>query len=50
MLYQLVLPNNNNIIIIIIIIMHKIPEQHTGKARHQGTTANSHTGTAHILM
>jgi hypothetical protein len=27
----------------------KIPQQHNVKARHQGTTDNSHTGTAHIL-
>jgi len=25
-------------------IIHKIPEQHTRKARHQGPTENSHTG------
>ena len=25
-------------------IIQKIPEQHTGKARNQGTTENSHTG------
>jgi hypothetical protein len=25
-------------------IIRKIPEQHTGKARNQGTTENSHTG------
>jgi hypothetical protein len=30
--------------IIIIKITHKIPEQHTWKARHQGTTANSYIG------
>jgi hypothetical protein len=24
--------------------IHKIPEQHTGKARNQGTTENSHIG------
>jgi hypothetical protein len=30
-------------------ITHKIPQQHTGKARHDGTTDNSHTGTAHVL-
>jgi hypothetical protein len=33
----------NVIVIIIIIIIHKIPEQHTGKARNQVTTENSHT-------
>jgi hypothetical protein len=25
-------------------IIQKIPEQHTGKVRNQGTTENSHTG------
>ena len=31
-------------------IIQKIPEQHTKKARHQGTTENSHTGhCSHIL-
>jgi hypothetical protein len=25
-------------------IIQKIPEQHTGKAQHQGATDNSHTG------
>ena len=25
-------------------IIQKIPEQHTGKARNQGTTENSHIG------
>ena len=25
-------------------IIHKIPEQHTGKARNQGSTENSHIG------
>ena len=30
-------------------IIQKIPGQHTKKARHQGTTKNSHTGTAHIF-
>ena len=25
-------------------IIQKIPEQHTGKARNQGTTQNSHIG------
>ena len=29
--------------------IHKIPQQHTVKARHRGTTDNSHTGTAHVL-
>jgi hypothetical protein len=32
------------IIIINVEIIQKIPEQHTGKARNQGTTENSHTG------
>ena len=25
-------------------IIHKIPQQHIGKARNQGTTVNSHIG------
>jgi len=25
-------------------IIQTVPEEHTGKARNQGTTANSHTG------
>jgi hypothetical protein len=29
-------------------IIHKIPQQNTWKS-HQGTTGNSHIGTAHIL-
>jgi len=27
-----------------LIIIQTVPEQHTWKALHQGTTANSHTG------
>ena len=40
----LLLLNNDIIIIIIIIIIQKIPEQHTRKARNQGTTETNHIG------
>jgi hypothetical protein len=36
--------NNNNSNRIHLEIIKKIPEQHTGKARNQRTTENSHTG------
>jgi hypothetical protein len=29
--------------------IQKIPQPHTVKARHRGTTDNSHIGTAHVL-
>ena len=32
-----------------IIIIQKLPEQHIGKARHQGTTKTAILNTAHIL-